>query len=286
MPGADWSASIVDAISGATAMVLIFSGHANESQQIKREVERAVAKGVRIVPFRIEDVALSRSLEYFISTPHWLDALAEPIDPQIARLAETLRLLEETRDSRGVPPPIRKHTGARLEDARVEEALRSPRREPLPLAPTWKPLKRPLTGVIAAAFALAAAYYVLVRKAAPRIDVVNFPPVVSAGGRDAVGTVQFTAGQDDVTEAQFQVVSAERFQPFSFKPPVAGQKHGSFSFSIHSTVPQQVTLAAMLVDAHGRRSEPVHFSFEVRKAAADRTIEIPVAPGFKLRLPH
>jgi hypothetical protein len=40
LPGADWGASILDAIEAAKIMVLIFSGNANASPQIKREVER------------------------------------------------------------------------------------------------------------------------------------------------------------------------------------------------------------------------------------------------------
>src|SRR5205807_10297606 len=55
-PGSDWGEAILDAINGARVMVVVFSAHANESTQIKREVERAVAKGIPIIPLRIEDV--------------------------------------------------------------------------------------------------------------------------------------------------------------------------------------------------------------------------------------
>ncbi|HAH65240.1 MAG TPA: toll/interleukin-1 receptor domain-containing protein, partial [Rhizobiales bacterium] len=40
LPGADWGGAIIDAITGSKVMVLIFSGNANSSPQIKREVER------------------------------------------------------------------------------------------------------------------------------------------------------------------------------------------------------------------------------------------------------
>src|ERR1041384_1392142 len=69
VPGMDWSESILNAIERAKLLVLIFSGHANESPQIKREVERAVNRGLPIIPVRIEDILPSKSLEYFISTP-------------------------------------------------------------------------------------------------------------------------------------------------------------------------------------------------------------------------
>ena len=63
VPGADWPASIIGAINRSRAMVLVFSRHANSSQQVKREVERAVNKGIPVIPFRIEDVPPSDSLE-------------------------------------------------------------------------------------------------------------------------------------------------------------------------------------------------------------------------------
>jgi len=93
LPGLDWSEAIVNAITNCRAMVLIFSSSANTSRQIKREVERAVHKGKVIIPFRIEDVEPSGALEYFISTPHWLDALTPPMEKHISRLAGTIRSL-------------------------------------------------------------------------------------------------------------------------------------------------------------------------------------------------
>ena len=90
-PGSDWGGSIIEAISGARAMVLIFSANANASPQIKREVERAVNKGIPVVPLRIEDVVPTASLEYFISTPHWLDAFTPPLERHLQYLAEVVR---------------------------------------------------------------------------------------------------------------------------------------------------------------------------------------------------
>ena len=45
VPGADWGESIINAIESSRIMILIFSKNANQSSQIKREVERAVNKG-------------------------------------------------------------------------------------------------------------------------------------------------------------------------------------------------------------------------------------------------
>jgi TIR domain len=92
-PGMDWGSEIIDAINGARVMVLVYSSSANESGQIRREVERGVHKGIPIVPFRIEDVPMSKSLEYFISAQHWLDALTPPLEQHLDYLARTVALL-------------------------------------------------------------------------------------------------------------------------------------------------------------------------------------------------
>jgi hypothetical protein len=92
-PGRNYGESIIDAIESAKVFVLILSGTANTSPQISREVERAVSKGLVIVPVRIEDVAPSRSLEYFISSPHWLDAFPPPRERYFGKLIESVRAL-------------------------------------------------------------------------------------------------------------------------------------------------------------------------------------------------
>ena len=88
-----WAAAIVEAIQQCQVMVLVFSEHANKSEQIMREVERAIHKGIPILPFRIADVLPTGSMEYFLATPHWLDALTPPLEEHLARLAETVPML-------------------------------------------------------------------------------------------------------------------------------------------------------------------------------------------------
>jgi TIR domain len=87
VPGQEWGAAIVDAIRSSRVMVLMFSSHANTSPQIRREVQLAVSAETVLIPFRIEDVAPAQSLEYFLGTPHWLDALTPPLEAHLERLA-------------------------------------------------------------------------------------------------------------------------------------------------------------------------------------------------------
>jgi hypothetical protein len=93
MPGAEWGEAIVKAIHDCRVLILIFSANANESPQIRREVERAVSKGVPVMPLRIQDIAPARSLEYFIGTVHWLDALTPPLEAHLRRLVESVKAL-------------------------------------------------------------------------------------------------------------------------------------------------------------------------------------------------
>jgi hypothetical protein len=93
VPGADWGESIVDAIEASRIMILIFSKNANASPQIKREVERAVDKGVYIIPFRVDDIEPTKSLEYFISTAQWMDAFPPPLERHLETLAKTVKTI-------------------------------------------------------------------------------------------------------------------------------------------------------------------------------------------------
>jgi TPR repeat protein len=90
-PGLSWKQSIVDAIREARTMVLIFSGEANGSPQVRREVDIAFESGHPILPFRIEDVEMNKDLYYCIAARHWLDALTDPKDEQIGELVVSVR---------------------------------------------------------------------------------------------------------------------------------------------------------------------------------------------------
>ncbi|HYB59658.1 MAG TPA: TIR domain-containing protein [Candidatus Acidoferrales bacterium] len=93
LAGMDYADTIVSAIDSAKMMVLIFSSHANASKFVKREAERAVHDGIPIIPFRIEDCEPSRSLQFFISAQHWLDALTPPLEQHILKLAESISVV-------------------------------------------------------------------------------------------------------------------------------------------------------------------------------------------------
>jgi TPR repeat protein len=98
-PGMNWGSAIVEAIDGARVMLLLFSSHANGSPQVSREVERAVNKGLVVVPVRVEDVKPSGDLEYFLGTPHWLEAITPPFERHLDHIADSVRFWIDRNDS-------------------------------------------------------------------------------------------------------------------------------------------------------------------------------------------
>ena len=106
LPGMDYAEAIIEALEKCRGMLLIFSSNANRSNQVKREVERAVHHGIPIIPFRIEDVPPARALEYYISSPHWLDALTPPLEEHLKQLASTIQILLDRASSQTSQAPV------------------------------------------------------------------------------------------------------------------------------------------------------------------------------------
>jgi hypothetical protein len=108
-PGTAWAKAVVDAISESRLMVLILSSRSNESPQVMREVERAVHRGIAILPLRIEDVIPSGNMEYFLSATHWLDAMTPPLEAHLERLAAATKSLLSVATSNVQPAKSESH---------------------------------------------------------------------------------------------------------------------------------------------------------------------------------
>jgi tetratricopeptide (TPR) repeat protein len=86
-----WAEQIVNAIDDCRVMVLIFSAAANISSQVLREVEKAIRKGTPIHPVRIENVEPTKSMEHFLHSLHWLDALTPPLERHLQILCKDVK---------------------------------------------------------------------------------------------------------------------------------------------------------------------------------------------------
>lgn len=67
-----YAEEIINGIDSSDVLLLLLSSAANESPHVLREIERAVSKNINIVVYKLEEVTLSRSMEYFLMTHQWL----------------------------------------------------------------------------------------------------------------------------------------------------------------------------------------------------------------------
>src|SRR3954451_4809002 len=120
-PGKSFPGEITRAIQQSKVMLLIFSRHSNSSEQVLREVQLAVDCHLPIVRLRIEDIPLSDDLRYYLSTPHWLDALSHPVSKHIQPVARAINeLLYQAPEALPVvthPAPVEVAMKQRLPDA-------------------------------------------------------------------------------------------------------------------------------------------------------------------------
>jgi hypothetical protein len=172
-PGTAWAASIIEALDRCRVMVLIFSSHANDSQQIHREVQRAFDRAIPVVPLRIENVEPTQSLAYFLGSVHWLDAFTPPLAAHFERLGVAVRTFLDRKESL-----VR--TQSQTPASRGDEAW------PAAPRPTAAPGRRNspwLVGAAAAASALtaAAAAWLFIQPRAPGTTTTTRPPAAIAG---------------------------------------------------------------------------------------------------------
>ncbi len=111
LPGEEYASALVRALRDSRIMVLIFSSSSDQSQQVLREVERAVSKGMTILPLRIEDIAPCAAMEFYISSRHWLDAFMPPLDHHLDHLTQTVQALLE-RPPADTAAPVEERTPA------------------------------------------------------------------------------------------------------------------------------------------------------------------------------
>lgn len=198
--GDSWGSSIIKAIEQSRVMVIIFSENANESQQVMREVERAVQKNVVVVPFRIDGVEPTADMEYFLSATHWLDAMTPELDAHLETLTSTVSSILNPDESNAQAPAPKPRS--------VAPAAYS---QPRP-APSKKKSKLVIWIGLAAAAAIAIGFFLL-RPAESNEQNSLQPSLVEA--RPQPSTIQEAVVEETVTDAQ---AKASEPQPKASEP--------------------------------------------------------------------
>jgi hypothetical protein len=99
-PGLDFAEAIIDGIKSSKLFILVYSSNSNNSKQVIREVDRAVHNGLPVINLRLEDVPMSKQLEYYLSSVHWLDAIKPPLEEHINKLSGVVKVLLRKDDAR------------------------------------------------------------------------------------------------------------------------------------------------------------------------------------------
>lgn len=275
-PGRSFAGEITRAIQQSRAMVLIFSAHSNHSPQVLREVQLAVDSDLHIIQFRIEDVILNDDLRYFLSTPHWLDALTSPLENHLGRLLAAIKSLLESPAEEAVatemarPVSFAESSGARSTQSIGEEQRP---REVVPAARSRIPKWLVLSGLLIFAIALSV-WLLSIYQPLRKPDRTEMAP-------------------NNISVAPTQVPTAVPAQtqlavptPVSASPPINDQDKVSYclGFDIGSTFKKQngdintATFGAGLKDALSGRT-PLLNENEIREALAAWTKEIAAGGG-------
>lgn len=99
-PGPDWPGRIQHALASAHACVLLLSKEANESPEVRKEIDLAAFERVRLIGVRIDDAWPTGSLAYQLSGLHWIEGdTSKP-----ATIARSLTRAIHNLDTGLVPP--------------------------------------------------------------------------------------------------------------------------------------------------------------------------------------
>jgi TIR domain len=97
--GESYPDAIINGINNCKVLVALVSDSSNVSPHVHREIERALHRNVVIIPLRIENVLLTRSMEYLLATCQWIDAFDPEFDEALETLTQRIEQLLAAGDS-------------------------------------------------------------------------------------------------------------------------------------------------------------------------------------------
>ena len=100
--GKKWAESIVEALEQSRMMVVVFSKHFNDSDQVDREIELASEDKKPILTYRITDDAFKGTKKYYLKNINWIDAFPNPekhFDDVTDNIAKLLNINIDLKDT-------------------------------------------------------------------------------------------------------------------------------------------------------------------------------------------
>lgn len=102
--GHPYAEELIDGIDRSAAVILLMSEDANHSPHVLREVERAVSKSIPILVYKLEEVVLSKSMEYYLMTHQWVNAGSDENCVRVLQFVEDLKQGTAGEDARQTFP--------------------------------------------------------------------------------------------------------------------------------------------------------------------------------------
>ena len=121
--GVVWAKAIVEALDESRMMVVVFSNHFNDSDQVDREIELASEDKKPILTFRVTKDAFKGAKKYYLKNINWIDAFPNPSEV-FGCVVENVAKLLGLNVLQGQSKPIRQSVSAVSEytpTVRVEE---------------------------------------------------------------------------------------------------------------------------------------------------------------------
>ena len=91
-PGQDWAGAITNLIDTSTHIVLIWTKHSMESNQVAKELALVAHSNAVVLPYQAENIEPDGRWRYHLSNLHWLRAFE--VDEQVA-LYELVQLIRQ-----------------------------------------------------------------------------------------------------------------------------------------------------------------------------------------------
>jgi TPR repeat protein len=118
VPGAPYATAISDAVETCGLLVVLISSASNASAMVHRELELAASARRPVLPVRIEDVAPSKEMRFYLGREHWLDVQGLSLEARGTRIAAAVRArLAEDLPSRAPPEAAPAPVAARSSQA-------------------------------------------------------------------------------------------------------------------------------------------------------------------------
>lgn len=98
-PGEEWDEAIIEAIQNCDNVLVLISDSANESQQVKREINLAEGYDSTVIPVLVDGTEPAGKLKFFMETKQWLETNRQPDSEAIGQILQAASADDNTEET-------------------------------------------------------------------------------------------------------------------------------------------------------------------------------------------